>query len=162
LDQLHVTLAFIGAMPPARLPALERALAGVARAAAPFEVVLGGAGRFGGHGRQEVAWIGLVEGRAVCVGLADAVTAAGRAVGVLEAPPEGRPEARPRPHLTVARRARPELAAAIEAALGSPRLGWRAEELVLYRSHLGSPAVRYEALASWRLGRDLPPGRAPG
>jgi RNA 2',3'-cyclic 3'-phosphodiesterase len=156
LEQLHVTLAFIGTMPTARLPALQRALAGVAATAAPFDVLLGGAGRFGGRGRQEVAWIGLVEGHAACVELTDAVTAAGRAVGVLDPPPTGRPDARPRPHLTVARRATPELSAAMEAALGLPRLGWRVEELVLFRSHLGSPRVRYEALASWRLGRDLP------
>ena len=161
-DQLHLTLAFVGAMPADRLPALEAALADVAAVTAPFEIRLGRAGRFGGRGRQEVAWLGLVEGHAACVALADRVMAACRAVGLLEAPADGRPDPVARPHLTVARRATPGLPAAIEAALGTRALGWTADELVLYRSHLGPPRVRYEALARLPFGADLPPGGGAG
>jgi 2'-5' RNA ligase len=161
-DQLHLTLAFVGAMPPDQLPTLVAALADLAAASAPFEFRLGRAGRFGGRGRQEVAWIGLADGHAACVDLADRAIAACRAVGVLEAPAAGRRDPVARPHLTVARRATPGLPAAIEDALGTRPLGWRADELVLYRSHLGPPRVRYEALARLPLGHDLPPTGTPG
>jgi len=155
-DQLHVTLAFVGAMPADRLEPLGQALAEAAGPIEPFRVGLGSAGRFGGRGRQDVAWIGLDEGRAACIDLADRVLAACRAAGVLSAAKEGVADAPLRPHLTIARRAGPGIPAAIEAALGPRSLGWSADELVLYRSHLGSPAVRYETLLRLPLGPDLP------
>ena len=159
-DQLHLTLAFIGAMPPDRVAALEAALTEVALRARPFTIGLAGAGRFGGRGRQEVAWIGLGEGRSACIALAEQVLAACRAVGVLPAPVDGAAVPGVRPHLTIARRATPGLPVRIEAALGTPQLAWRADTLVLYRSHLGAPAARYEALAQLRFAADLPPGHA--
>lgn len=161
-DQLHLTLAFVGAMPPDQLPSLRAALADLAAASLPFEIRLGRVGRFGGRGGQAVAWIGLADGDAACVDLADRVVAACRVVGVLEAPAAGRRDPVARPHLTIARRATPGLPAAIEGALGGRQLGWSANELVLYRSHLGPPRVRYEALVRLPLGRDLPTSRMPG
>jgi len=155
-DQLHVTLAFIGAMPADRLDPLEQALVEAARVCGPFRIGLGNAGRFGGRGRQEVAWVGLGDGRSTCVDLADQVLAACRAAGVLPAASEGVADAPLRPHLTVARRAAPGLPAAIEAALGPRSLGWLADEMVLYRSHLGPPAVRYETLLRLPFGPHLP------
>ncbi len=157
-DELHLTLTFIGALRRARLEPLGQALADVARTVEPFELSLSGTGRFGGRGRQEVAWIGLGEGHAACVELAGRVTAACRAAGVLEPAPAARPDARHQPHLTVARRAPAELPAAIEAALGPQPIAWLADELVLYRSHLGLPAVRYEVLLRLPLGSASGPG----
>ncbi len=161
-EQLHVTLAFIGAMPPDRVGSLAAALADVASALEPFGVRLGGTGGFGGRGRQAVAWIGLDAGRAAAVELAALVVTACRAVGVLPAAADGASEPAFRPHLTVARRSTPGLAALIEAELGVPQLAWRADALVLYRSHLGAPAVRHEVLARLPFARDLPPGHAAG
>jgi RNA 2',3'-cyclic 3'-phosphodiesterase len=151
-SHLHVTLTFIGALRRARVEPLKAALADVAMTVEPFELSLDGAGRFGGRGRPEVAWIGLDDGHAACVELAGRVTAACRAAGVLEPAPAARPDAKHRPHLTVARRAPIGLPAAIEAALGPPPIGWLANELILYRSHLGVPGVRYEALLRLPLG----------
>jgi len=161
-DQLHLTLAFIGALPPERLGPLIAALGDLASAGAPFVIRLGRAGRFGGRARPEVAWLGLADGRAACLELGGRVTAACRAAGVLEMPVEGRPDRPVLPHLTIARRATPGLPAAIDATLRARPLGWTAMELVLYRSHLGRPRVHYEALARLALGHDLPMNGAAG
>jgi hypothetical protein len=56
----------------------------------------------------------------------------------------------------------PGLPALIDAAIGGSPLTWRADALVLYRSHLGAPAVRHETLARLPLGPDLPSGHAGG
>lgn len=156
-DHLHVTLTFIGALRRARVEPLKGALADVALTFEPFELSLDGAGRFGGRGRQEVAWIGLGEGHAACVALAGRVTAACRAAGVLAPAPVARPDAKHRPHLTVARRAPIGLPSAMAATLGPPPVGWLANELVLYRSHVDVPGVRYEALHRLRLGSAASP-----
>jgi len=161
-EQLHLTLAFIGAVSPDRVEPLAAALADVAAHAEPFTIELAGAGRFGGRGRQEVAWVGLGEGRSPCVALAEQVLATCRAVGVLPEPHEGVSDKGVRPHLTVARRSSSGLPAIIEAALAGSRLSWRVDALVLYRSHLGAPGVRYEALVRLPLARDLPSGHAGG
>jgi 2'-5' RNA ligase len=97
-----------------------------------------GAGRFG----DRVLWVG-VQGdrdrlRALAGGLAT----------------DGRPY---RPHLTLARvrpGADPRQAATMLAAYDGP--GWRAVEVVLFRSHLG-PKPTHEPLARWPLPADPSP-----
>lgn len=152
---LHLTIAFLGAVPSERRPAIEAALARVARTVDAFEIGLDGAGSFGGRGRPRVAWLGIGAGRHAVIDLSAAVARA------LDLEPSG--EARP--HLTVARGVEPELAAALRDRVGG-ELTWRAEAVVLYRSHLGPPRSRYEALGRWPLGADLEDrlaaGRDPG
>jgi 2'-5' RNA ligase len=65
---------------------------------------------------------------------------------VLRRPPDA--------HLTVARRASPELIEALRHETEGPtRATWTADRVVLYRSHTGTPAgSRYEPLAEVRLG----------
>ena len=92
---LHLTLAFMGATPVDRVPAVEAALGEVARSVTPFEIALLGAGAFGGRGRPRVAWLGIGEGRTA---VRDLATAIGSALAM-------EPGAASRPHLTVARRA---------------------------------------------------------
>ena len=73
------------------------------------------------------------------------------------------PGAALRPHLTVARRAPLPLATALGERFADGRPAWTADQLVLYRSHLGPPRSRYEVLANWTFGRRgglPPPGRA--
>ncbi len=150
---LHLTLAFIGALVVDRLPAVGAALGEVAASTAPFEIALHGASAFGGRGRARVAWLGIGEGRAAVRDLAAAI---GSALAM-------EPGAASRPHLTLARRAPVELVAALSERFADGRPTWTVDELVLYRSHLGPPRSRYEVLARWPFGRQdgLPrPGRA--
>ena len=140
---LHLTLAFMGATRVDRLSAVEAALGHVADATAPFDIAIRGAGAFGGRGRPRVAWLGIGDGRKAVDDLAAAV---GRALAM-------EPGAPPRPHLTVARRAPADLAAALSERFADGRPAWTVDELVLYRSHLGPPRSRYEVLSRWPFGR---------
>jgi 2'-5' RNA ligase len=142
VGDLHLTVAFLGAVRVGDLPGLEAALAGVAATAAPFALRLSGAGTFGGRGRPRVAWLGVGDGAPAIGDLAARI-----GVALDAATPE-----KARPHVTLARRAPVELAAELRHALADDPPAWRAEALVLFRSHLGPPRARYEILASWRLG----------
>jgi len=92
-----------------------------------------------------VVWLGLSEGAVDIAALATIAEAASVAAG-LEA--EGR---RFHGHLTLAR-ARARDGAVLPALPAAPDLpAWRAEELVLYRSHLGRAGSVYEPLRRIRL-----------
>src|SRR5437868_6702282 len=56
---LHVTLAFLGATEPERVPAIEAALCEVAAGAAAPSVVVEGLGAFPDRARPRVVWAGL-------------------------------------------------------------------------------------------------------
>jgi RNA 2',3'-cyclic 3'-phosphodiesterase len=140
---LYLTLAFMGATPFDRLSAVEAALAEVARSVTPFEIALVGAGAFGGRGRPRVVWVGIGEGRTA---VRDLATAIGNALAI-------EPGVVSRPHLTLARRAPAELAAALGERFADGRPAWTTDELVLYRSHLEPTRSRYEVLARSPFGR---------
>jgi 2'-5' RNA ligase len=130
-ERWHLTLAFYGEVADGDVARIERRGSRATKGAA-LDLHLAGAGHFG----DRVLWVG-VQGdrdglRALAAGLAT----------------DGRPY---RPHLTVAR-ARPggdpRAAAALLAPYDGP--GWRAAEVVLFRSHLG-PKPTHEPLARWPL-----------
>lgn len=142
----HVTLRFLGAMDPRIVESLAAVVRDCGGTGRPFQVAVGRGG--GAHGRSEVAWLDLLDGRAQVVALAD------RLDGLLPvAVRAGLPPSRPAPHLTVARRAPRALAEALrDARLAAIRVPWTADRLALFRSHTGTPAgSRYEALAEARL-----------
>jgi RNA 2',3'-cyclic 3'-phosphodiesterase len=56
---LHLTLAFLGATDPARVPAIEAALREVAEASSAPSVVVEGLGAFPDRARPRVIWAGL-------------------------------------------------------------------------------------------------------
>jgi 2'-5' RNA ligase len=125
-------LAFYGEVADGDVARIERRGSRATKGAAALDLHFAGAGHFG----DRVLWVG-VQGdrdglRALAAGLAT----------------DGRPY---RPHLTVAR-ARPggdpRAAAALLAPYDGP--GWRAAEVVLFRSHLG-PKPTHEPLARWPL-----------
>lgn len=141
LDNLHVTLRFLG-------PTLEEkvdAVGGVVRAAAavtePFDVRLAGAGAFPSPDRPRALWLGMDEGAQELAALAARLDA-----GLVESgwPPEERPF---RPHLTLARsdgvRAGPRLAHRLMAAAEGFSAPWRATTLVLFESRTGGGPARY-------------------
>jgi 2'-5' RNA ligase len=146
-ENLHLTMRFLGPTAPDRVAALAGVLAGAAEGRPPFQVELAGAGAFPSPARPRALWLGITTGvnelGAIAASLADPLA-------VLGWEPESRPF---RPHLTVARTDAAPIAdgAAAAAALIRAAAGWRtvftADRLVLYQSHLGRGAPRYEPLA---------------
>jgi 2'-5' RNA ligase len=138
-DQLHVTVAFVGAVAPA---ATERVLAAGARAAvvaAPFELVLD---RLGGAARDGVAWVEASSPPPGLTALHEALAGALRDEGF---PLEARAF---RPHVTLARRCtRP--ADRREVA----PLSWVADRLALVVSTSAPGGSRYQTVAAWPLLR---------
>jgi 2'-5' RNA ligase len=136
----HVTLAFLGAMDPASVPAHAAALSAVADAQAAFTLAAGGLGAFPGPRHARVLWYGVADTRGELRRLA---RAAAQAVGL---PDEGRF----RGHLTLAR-ARERLGTDASALLAgaTPRMSQLVvDRVVLFRSHLGRGPATYEALAT--------------
>jgi 2'-5' RNA ligase len=146
-ENLHLTLRFLGATPPERVPAIEAAVRAAAAGRAPFAVTLAAAGAFPSGGRPRALWLGIEAGADDLSAIASALAPPLAALGW---PPEGRPF---RSHLTVARTDAAPIAAGVAAAqaLVAAAVAWRtafmADRVVLYRSHLGGGPPRYEPVA---------------
>ncbi len=150
-ENLHLTLRFLGATSPELVPDVTAAMTVVADGTSPFDVTLTGAGSFPADRRPRALWIGIRQG-------ADELAAAALGLDAGLIPLGWSPEVRPfRPHLTVARTDAASSVDAIAAADGLRaaaaqwRIDFRAEQLVLYRSHLGGGPPRYEALETLAL-----------
>ena len=132
---MHVTLAFIGGWPVARLPTLLDAAANVH--GEPMNIALD---RLGAFRRAGIAWVGpsLVPDAStrLAASLADALSAAGLP---LDAQPY-------RPHVTLARHCRGPFP---EGAAGP--FGFDADHFVLMQSQTRAEGVRYQSLATWLL-----------
>ncbi|MBQ1013012.1 RNA 2',3'-cyclic phosphodiesterase [Micromonospora sp. M51] len=149
---LHLTLAFLGEVGSDRLVEVESALGLAAesfrdgRDAVP-RLSLGGGGRFG-RGRSTVLWVDLRGDMQALHDLAGLVRSRLRNARL---PHDEKPF---RPHLTVARpgdRMPPADVEADRASLDGYRgPPWPVLELLLVRSHLGTPP-RYERIAAWPL-----------
>ena len=123
-EDYHVTLKFLGDLPPARQPELVAAAAPVASATARFPVGLTSPGGFPTLRRPNVLWAGVWHD----LTLADLAARLDGALVPLGFPPESR---RYRPHVTVAR-CRPSLGVG-EWPVPSERLfpSWQASRFVL-------------------------------
>jgi 2'-5' RNA ligase len=142
----HVTLAFLGATEPARVPQIAPALARATDGLPPFTLATGGIGGFPSARRARVAWYGVADPQGRLRSLAAAVHRELR----LDA------GARFRGHLTLARARGGRFA---EVDLGgwlrpedAPTGDLAVERIILYRSHMGRGPARYEALAEVPLG----------
>jgi RNA 2',3'-cyclic 3'-phosphodiesterase len=141
-DDLHVTLAFLGARPAEELPAILDVLARAAGAAQPAPL--------GVDGYRETRSVGMLtlgdETRAATA-LAERLHEDLASLGVYR--PEGRPWL---PHVTVVRfRTRPRLRPAL------PEAEWVSSDAAAFLSRLHPPrpaatAALYEVLNSFRLG----------
>jgi RNA 2',3'-cyclic 3'-phosphodiesterase len=144
-DVWHVTLAFLGSVEEATLPALSDRLGRVARRHPSLQLAFAGGGAFGSRRRARVLWVGVTGDQEPLRRLAQSVGAAARRAGIAL---ENRPY---RPHLTLARARTPiDVTAAVtvlEPYQGPP---WIAADVVLMRSHLGRQ-TRYEPLRRWGL-----------
>ena len=130
---LHVTLAFIGAWPSARLSMLLDAVAGVQ--AEPMHIALD---KLGAFRRAGIAWIGPSAPPAGLARLAASLGGALSAGGVaLDAQPI-------RPHVTLARHCRGPYR---HDAVGP--FDWDADRFALMQSETRAEGARYSELATW-------------
>jgi len=152
VEDLHLTLHFLGQSPPERVEALARALPSALEGARAIDLVLGPSGAFPEQGAQRrVLWFApepepaaLLELERLHARVLGAVAQAGAALPAAE---------EFRPHVTIAR-ARPRAGVHCPPGWRELRcaLAWRASELVLYESGRGEPGARYAPLARWPLG----------
>lgn len=146
----HLTLRFLGEVPPEHLPALRAALEPVAQASAPFDLVLEGVGAFPSPANPRVVWVGATEGRREVSALADRIDAALRP----EVPGPSREVFVP--HLTLFRvRSPPQRRRALALLTGaepppSPRRV-HVREFCLVESTLTSQGARHRTLAAYPL-----------
>jgi 2'-5' RNA ligase len=141
---LHVTLAFVGEVAPARVPALEAIGRAAAAAATPFTLALDRLGSFRDRG---IAWIGATAVPPELTRLAESLALGLAAQGF---PVERRAFAA---HLTLARRcARPP------AGPGDAHIAWPVLRLSLVESVPGRSGPTYRDIASWPFARgETPP-----
>ncbi len=143
-ENLHLTVRFVGTVDRAVVEGVADRLEGSAGPA--IQLALGAAGVFKRSRLARVVWLGLSSGAEELTRLAAQVEAECRAAGL-------EPEARPyQPHLTLAR-ARSRDGATPPDLPPIPALApWRAEDLVLYWSHLQKNGAVHEPIRRIALG----------
>lgn len=149
-DGAHLTLAFLGAVEEAHVPAITAALAQATAGRGPLALSVGGAGTFGKAAYPRVVWLGVTGEVRALASLQRAVAAALAPLGF---PQEDRPF---HPHLTLARareiRGDRSLARAAERLATFEAGLARVDRLSLMQSHLGRGGAHYEEVAAVPLG----------
>jgi RNA 2',3'-cyclic 3'-phosphodiesterase len=133
----HLTLAFVGDVPQARIAALERVGASAARSVTPFTLKLD---RLGAFHHAGIAWLGTDR---LPTPLSLLVSALREGLAANDFPFERRPY---RAHVTLARHCGPVAAAAIEPVT------WRVALMTLNASKLSPSGSSYRELSQWPLG----------
>lgn len=137
-EKLHVTLAFVGDAPIARIDALTAIGATAARDAAPFALTLE---RSGGARAGEVAWLAPAAVPDALAHLQAALVAGLDEHGF-------QTERRAfRPHVTLARRCTRALSRGPQAPIS-----WDVTRLTLIVSEPSAQGPRYRELGAWQLG----------
>lgn len=149
-EALHLTLKFLGEVPPEKVEGISRALARAAAAVLPFPMDVAGAGTFPGKGRPRVVWADVREPSGALARLHGAVEQGLAAEGF------DREKRRFSPHITLGRVRGsinlPRLAEAV-ARLGDQLWGRQTvERLSLLRSRLGPGGASYREVAGFTLG----------
>lgn len=144
---LHLTLAFLGEVAEARLPALGSVLAEVAGRHDSFDACTAALGAFPSENRPRVLFLGLAPCAPLDALALDLQEMLRRAGFSLDAKPF-------HPHLTLARMAGGPARGLTRGARLPSRL-LPARELLLVRSHLG-PEARHEVLARWGMAGGMP------
>lgn len=154
-EGIHLTLKFLGEVGRHLLPDLRAGLAAACAPVPPFELHLGGLGRFGGRGNVRVLWAGVEGDLDTLLSLHKLVDAAMHEQGFAR---ETRPFS---PHLTLARvpeDAPGDLAQQVHVALQRTRVPrvepFRVREVSLVRSQLGPGGAAYTPLFSAALATE--------
>jgi len=143
-ENWHLTLRFLGEVDELGRDRLTAAL-DQADLGAPFQVRWCGLGAFPRARRATVLWVGLERGAEESARLAEVVEEAVQAAGF---PAEERPF---RSHMTLSRiRPHQDVTPLLERAVPMD-IDMRVDRVVLYESHLGRGAPRYEEIESFPL-----------
>lgn len=146
-EVLHVTLAFLGAIEDARFADVSASVRDAVGGRPAFDVAIDTLGRFPPSGVPRIVWLGVGAGAAELIALSEAVRRQLGARGVSFDPKPFRP------HVTLARvreTADRETVRAVAAAVQRarlPRLGFRADAVVVFESALSPKGPRYTARA---------------
>lgn len=144
-ENLHLTLAFLGELPPSALPKLRRAMTRTGEAAAPFDLTLDGMGRFRRPG-ADLWWAGVKKEPA----LPELAAALGRALREEGFALEDRPFAA---HLTIARQV--DAPCVTPGDIRLPAVRQRVERISLMESTRVKGVLTYTEKISAALGRDV-------
>jgi RNA 2',3'-cyclic 3'-phosphodiesterase len=147
-ENLHVTLKFLGRTWPRLTEWVPELVEAAAADVPPFTARLQGVGSFPSAKRGRALWAGFENADPI-----GALAAEIEEALVDEFPPEKRPF---HPHLTVARSDPPLKLPAGYRGTELESDEWEVETVVLFRSHLGRPAPRYEPLVRFPLGAGRP------
>jgi len=148
-ENLHITLNFLGEIPPERVPLVERSMRVVASGVGPFSLTAEGGGVFPGTRNPRVLWVGFLESLELVMQLQQNMENALSGAGF---PREDRPF---HPHITVGR-TRGALPPAwgerfVQALSGKGFGVVPASFFTLYESRLGPGGAVYTPLCDFRL-----------
>lgn len=152
-SHMHLTLAFLGEVPPADADALVSALAAPI-AVAPFAIRWAGLGVFPRRGPARVLWLALARGAEPVIDLERSVTDRIRRLGL---PLEPRPF---HPHVTLARWRKPGTPAGLsilDADRGAVIAEMRVDRVSLIHSRLSPSGSVYIQVCQTRLGDSVVP-----
>jgi len=157
-DDLHATLAFLGAVPEGERGRLERALARELTGRGAPHLRVRGTGAFPRRSRPRVLWAGIEEEESSRGCLEALHAAAWRGAGEVGIHPSEAQRGRPfHPHLTLARvRGRARWRAPADFFAVALDLPWRPRAAVLMESRLGPGGARYTPLLRIPLGDPEP------
>jgi len=150
VDNIHLTVVFLGSVPSEDLDSINKTVAGVCKRYDPFTIFLSGAGMFASRLNPRILWLGLAGDLDRMAHYRNALQKKLKPFGVKQ-------EKRPfRPHLTIGRFRKgagtspplEELLAGYKD-LTSPETTVR--ELVLFRSDLKPGGAEYSKLNTWAL-----------
>jgi len=150
VENLHLTLQFLGSVEEAAVEKIRSTLPSVAAQYQPFEVTVCGTGAFPDENRPRVIWIGCDDTEGRLKALAGAVQTSLRPLGF--EPDQHEFTA----HLTLGRIRAPRPDVALTRALDSLKDtafgAWRVEAIHLFESQLRPEGSRYTKLSSHVLG----------
>ncbi len=144
VENIHLTLKFLGNVVVDRIEAVSSALERAVRDFGAFEISIGGTGAF----RTQVLWIGVTDPSQKLSDLNQRIEAACATEGFEK---EDRAY---RPHLTIARIKRPDGAkrlAETHRQIKFDPILVEVNEIILFRSELSSKGSKYTAISSHRL-----------
>jgi 2'-5' RNA ligase len=143
-ENIHLTLKFVGEIPPAQANNLSQAATNAVAGFSPFEIGIGNTGSFPKHGTPRVLWIGVDDYSGKLAELQAKLENESLRLGFEK-------EARAfNPHLTIARLRKPQGARALatahkEMGFGSTEVS--VMELAVIRSELSSEGSKHTVIS---------------